>query len=123
MRATSSLVLAALALFSLTANAQQKKPVPPPVARKAPSPPSGPVPHTPDGKVDFSGVWVVATNLVLPGDIPYQAWAKKLYAEHGTDPEGYCLPDGAVRMTALPYKIVQTPKLVVLLSEGNTHSY
>ena len=26
-------------------------------------------------------------------------------------------------MEPLPYKIVQTPKLVVLLSEGNTHSY
>jgi hypothetical protein len=28
-----------------------------------------------------------------------------------------------VRVTDLPYKIVQTPKLVVILSEGNTHSY
>jgi hypothetical protein len=26
-------------------------------------------------------------------------------------------------MTPLPYKIVQGPKMVVLLSEGNTHSY
>ena len=33
------------------------------------------------------------------------------------------LPNGVVRVTGLPYKIVQTPKLVVLLSEGNTHSY
>lgn len=123
MRAISRLALAALALLSITARGQQKKPVPPPIAKKAPAPPSGPTPHTPDGKVDFSGVWVVATNLVLPSDPPYQPWAKKLYAEHNSDPEGYCLPDGAVRLTPLPYKIVQTPKLVVLLSEGNTHSY
>jgi hypothetical protein len=89
---------------------------------------TGPAPKALDGKVDLSGVWVVSGSTQLPADPSYQPAAKKLYEERkaskgNIDPEKECLPDGAVRMTALPYKIVQTPKLVVLLSEGNTHSY
>lgn|GEM_PF-180357 len=96
-------------------------------ARKAPAPPSGAAPETPEGKPDFSGVWVVS-KAVLPSDPAYRPWAKKLYDERKAakgkgDPESLCLPDGAVRVTSLPYKIVQGPKMIVLLSEGNVHSY
>jgi hypothetical protein len=82
----------------------------------------------PDGKVDLSGVWVVSGSPNLPGDPDYKPAAKKLYDERKAnkgkdDPEAICLPDGAVRITPLPYKIVQGPTMVVLLSEGNTHSY
>jgi len=54
--------------------------------------------------------------------------AKKIYDEHkakkgADDPERLCLPNGAVRINPLPYKIVQSPKMVALLWEGNTHSY
>jgi hypothetical protein len=64
----------------------------------------------------------------LPGDPSFQPAFKKIYDERKAnkgkdDPESICLPDGAVRITALPYKIVQGPKMIVLLSEGNTHSY
>src|SRR5204863_4561740 len=57
-----------------------------------------------------------------------QPWAKKIYDERKAnkgkdDPERFCLPDGAVRINPLPYKIVQRPETVVLLWEGNTHSY
>lgn len=81
-----------------------------------------------DGKVDLSGVWIVTSGLELPGDLPYRPEALKLWEERKADlskddPAKYCLPNGVVRITSLPYKIVQTPKLVVLLSEGNTHSY
>src|SRR6185437_14530693 len=96
--------------------------VPPVHARKAPKPPSGPTPHTPEGAVDLSGVWVVSGSLNLPNDPSYQPWAQKLYDERKAakgkgDPESFCLPDGAVRVTALPYKIVQGPKMIVVLSE------
>jgi hypothetical protein len=79
-------------------------------------------------EVDLSGVWVVSGSIDLPSDPSYQPEALKLYQERKAnrekeDPANYCLPNGVVRVTSLPYKIVQTPKLVVILSEGNTHSY
>jgi hypothetical protein len=109
------------------ANPRKLKAVPPVQARKAPAPPAGPTPRTRDGKVDFSGVWVPATTR-LPSDPSYQPWAKKLYDERkankgADDPERVCLPNGAVRINPLPYKIVQRPETVALLWEGNTHSY
>jgi hypothetical protein len=103
------------------------KSVPPVQARKPPAPPSGPAPRTQDGKADFSGVWV-PTSTLLPGDPSYQPWAKKIYDERKAnrgkdDPERVCLPNGAVRINPLPYKIVQRPDTIALLWEGNTHSY
>jgi hypothetical protein len=123
----SASMLAVLSLIAPAASGQAKKGVPPVVARKPPAPPSGPAPKAEDGKVDLSGVWV-PDNVLLPGDPSYQPWAKKLYDERKAskgkdDPERLCLPDGAVRLNPLPYKIVQGPKMIVLLWEGNTHSY
>lgn len=85
-------------------------------------------PRSADGKVDLSGVWIINGSVNLPADPSYLPAGKKRWDENKTnlsknDPASYCLPNGAVRVTKLPYKIVQTPKLVVLLSEGNTHSY
>ena len=119
-------------LSAAPAGAQQGKGypngVPPVPAKKPPAPPSGPTPRTSEGKTDFSGVWVVSGKTTLPSDPSYQPAAKKLYEERKAakgkgDPESFCLPDGAVRVTDLPYKIVQGPKMIVLLSEGNVHSY
>lgn len=86
------------------------------------------LPLTALAQADLSGVWVVSGSANLPADPAYQPWAQKLWQERKTnlkqeDPATFCLPNGVVRMTSLPYKIVQTPKLVVVLSEGNTHSY
>jgi hypothetical protein len=108
------------------ATSSKAKGVPPVQAKKAPAPPAGPTPRV-DGKVDLSGVWV-PTSTLLPGDPSYQPWAKKIYDERkakkgADDPERICLPDGAVRITPQPYKIVQGPKMVALLWEANTHSY
>jgi len=128
----SAIATGVLLLSVSPASAQQSKGypngVPPVPARKAPTPPSGPAPKTPEGKPDFSGVWVVSGKTVLPSDPAYQPGAKKIYEERKAakgkdDPEAFCLPDGAVRVTDLPYKIVQGPKMIVLLSEGNVHSY
>jgi hypothetical protein len=86
------------------------------------------LPQTPDGKADLSGVWVIRGSTDLPGELPYRPEALKLWQERKAnlskdDPAAYCLPNGVVRVTSLPYKIVQTPQLVVVLSEGNTHSF
>ena len=93
---------------------------------KAPAPPSGPAPRL-DGKLDLSGVWVPTTTS-LPSDPSYQPAFKKIYDERKAnkgkdDPEKFCLPNGAVRVNPLPYKIVQGPNMIALLWEGNTHSY
>lgn len=101
--------------------------VPPPKARKAPAPPSGTTPRAEDGKVDLSGVWV-PTSTVLPSDPSYTPEYKKIYEERKAskgkdDPERLCLPNGAVRINPLPYKIVQRSNQIALLWEGNTHSY
>jgi hypothetical protein len=95
--------------------------------RKPPTPPSGTTPRTHDGKVSFEGVWVPTTTK-LPGEPSYQAWAKTLYEERKAnkqkdDPERYCLPNGAVRVNPLPYKILQRPDTLLMMWEGNTHSY
>ena len=101
--------------------------VPAPQPHKPPTPPSGATPRTHDGKVSFEGVWVPTTTK-LPSDPSYQPWAKTLYEERKAnkqkdDPERYCLPNGAVRVNPLPYKILQRPDTVLMLWEGNTHSY
>jgi hypothetical protein len=77
---------------------------------------------------DLSGVWVVSQGLDITAQVPYQPAFLRLWNDRKSDltkqdPATYCLPNGVVRMTNLPYKIVQTPALIVLLSEGNTHSY
>ena len=120
-------VLAAFCVMAPSLSAQGRNGVPPVVARKPPAPPSGPIPRAEDGKVDLSGVWV-PDSILLPGDPSYQPAYKKIYEERKAnkgkdDPERVCLPDGAVRINPLPYKIVQGPKMIVLLWEGNTHSY
>ena len=128
-RRPAPLALLALSAVSLFA---QVKAVPEPPVRKPPPPPAGPTPRALDGKVDLSGVWVLSGSPNLPSDPAYTPSAKKLYDQRKAgivknagkdDPSAVCLPNGTVRVNGLPYKIAQTPKMVILLSEGNTHSY
>jgi hypothetical protein len=89
--------------------------------------PPGPVPKMPDGKPDLSGVWY-APRTVDPGIPAMLPWAEKLTKERTEshskmDPEARCLPAGVPRMNPFPYKFVQTPTLLVMLFEGNIHSY
>jgi hypothetical protein len=110
---------------------------------------TAPPPRTPEGKPDLSGVWepapdpagraggvegVVAPRYMIditidqkPDAVPFQPWAAALYKERNDraridNPNVLCLPPGVPRLVAylLPYKIVQTPDLIVILYEAGT---
>jgi hypothetical protein len=105
-------------------------------------------PRAPDGKVDLSGVWLPqpdptgkpqnVENIVVPryftdvmtdlkpGDVSIQPWATALLKErvdsHGRlSPSSRCQPTGvpAAAAVPLPYKIIQTPQVIVILYEEN----
>jgi len=127
--AAASLVLL-LAVSDLRGQAPQAPVAPPSTGNSMGSEkaPTGPTPRTPEGKVDFSGVWDPGSTFFNIGQVPLQPWAEALQRERRAnlskdDPEGHCLPAGVPRISPFPQKFVQTPKLIVLLDEGNVHSY
>ena len=90
--------------------------------------PEGPTPRMPDGKVDLSGVYTPGNSFMQMGQPPLQPWAEEVYKQRRDtlskdDPEGSCLPAGVPRISPFPQKFVQTPTLLVILDEGNIHSY
>ncbi len=94
-----------------------------PLSRKPPL--TGPAPRMPDGKPDLSGVWLPAiptdAGFAKPEPLPWAAAVLKQREEdHGKDiPSGHCLPLGVVMSTfVFPYQLVQTPKALVMLYEG-----
>jgi hypothetical protein len=92
------------------------------------SPTLGPAPRMPDGKADLSGVWSPANFANTGGPYPLQPWAQAVLDQRRAnqskeDPEGYCLPAGVPRISPFPQKTIQTPTLLVILEEGNIHSY
>jgi len=110
---------------------------------------TGPTLKMADGTPNLSGVWIPAPNPdgikggvengvppkyfvslaggFNPGNLPMQPWAAKLFAERmvkqGMDqPTTSCNPAGTPWRAAFPtpYKIVQTPRLILLLYELDT---
>jgi len=102
-------------------------------AEKLKAVPAGPTPKAADGKPDLSGIWTpdrtfiydISSSLAKGEELPLQPWAAKLAHDRMSkdDPEANCLPAGVPRMAPYPWKIVQTPALVVFLFEGNIHTY
>ena len=101
---------------------------------------TAPVPRTPDGKPDLSGTWESSEgyfgNLakdLKAGELVMQPWAEAQVKEnqvnlHKNDPMVACLPPGVPRINLggsrlmpHPFKVVQTPALVVLLYETSTN--
>ena len=100
---------------------------------KAKKAPTGPAPKLHDGKPDFSGIWSPDRNFIYDmtdamkkGDeFPIQPWALKLAKDRQSeeDPEALCLPTGVPRLAPYPWSIVQGPKHIYIVFEGNIHSY
>jgi hypothetical protein len=107
---------------------------------------AAPAPRTADGKIDFSGIWqrprrggaIPGTQGRAPAapndgiaagvEVQFQPWAADAYqvrAENngkGT-PSERCLPHGITKAGSVPepFKIGQTPELIVILHEEFNH--
>ena len=110
---------------------------------------SGPTPKSGDGKPDLSGIWlpdpdpngkpegveyavnpryfVNITADLSPEGVPFQPWAEALFKQRlqsqgKDDPIAHCRPTGvpALGRIPVPFQIVQTPRLILILHEENT---
>jgi hypothetical protein len=88
---------------------------------------SEPVPAeilTVEGEQPFPRHFINVLAGVAPEEVPFQPAAAELYERRATvePPGAFCKPTGVphVNTVPLPMKIVQTPRLIVILYEENT---
>src|SRR5688572_15455681 len=90
-------------------------------------------PRTTSGRVDLSGIYMptyryfqnLAADIGID-NVPMTAEARKIHAARATgllgleEPDAHCLPQGVPKINSapVPFKIVQTEKLVVLVYEA-----
>jgi hypothetical protein len=94
---------------------------------------SAPAPKLADGKPDLGGIWLVPGLKYLINiaadlkEVPFQPWAaaeyqRRMETKGKDDPNNFCLPSGIPEKDAVtsPWKIVQTPGLILILYESRT---
>jgi hypothetical protein len=91
------------------------------------------VPRAKDGHPDLTGVWAPDgkysgdfTKALKPGEkISMLPSAEKAMKSHGKadDPANKCLPMGVPRLSPYPQKFVQTKNQVIILDEGDIHTF
>lgn len=100
---------------------------------------NAPTPRTADGHPNLSGVWEMYSESEMPklllnlasdlkpGDVSFLPWAEALYKERQANnskdhPGAQCLPSGIPEKDTVPapYKIIQTPGVIVVLYESRT---
>jgi hypothetical protein len=93
-------------------------------------PDTEPVPpniRTVEGDHPFPRYMINIAADLKPEDVPFQPWAAELFQRRNeggrkASPMAYCKPTGVpwINSIPLPYKIVQTPKLIMILYEEST---
>jgi hypothetical protein len=88
------------------------------------------VPRTKDGKPSFVGVWLSDPKTYANvGTVALKPAYQKIYQQRSDDnpakkdPVARCLPTGVPRILADPFQIMQTPKVVLMMFQGGTHSF